>query len=173
MIGWAIPCGLIAGVIGGFLAPEISPRQMVPNEGIRRSARRVLLVGFFWVSIALLSAIPTPTTSPPDLNPPGRLFSFVYSLLDFLPFLVPVMLWVGGRASLQHLALRLLLVRNRAAPWKYVSFLDEATDRLFLRKIGGGYVFVHRLLLEYFADLQEDGTKDNATGLIRVPKALA
>jgi hypothetical protein len=173
MIGWAIPCGLIAGVIGGFLAPEISPRQMVPNEGIRRSARRVLLLGFFWVSIALLSAIPSIPADPLDPNPPGRLFQFVYFLYTFLIFLLPVMLWVGGRASLQHLALRLLLVRNRAAPWKYVSFLDEATDRLFLRKIGGGYVFVHRLLLDYFADLQEDGTKDNATGLIRVPKALA
>jgi hypothetical protein len=72
---------------------------------------------------------------------------------------MPIILWAGAQASLQHLILRILLVRNRAAPWKYIRFLDEATDRLFLRKVGGGYVFVHRLLLDYFADLQEDRAK--------------
>lgn len=164
MVGWGTPCALIAGVIGGFLAPEISPRQIVPNEGIRRSARRVLLIAALWVSIALLSAMTT-TTNSPDPNPPGGLLLFGLFLIDFLPFLVPVMLWVGGRAVLQHLVLRLLLVRGGAAPWGYVSFLDEATDRLFLRRVGGGYVFVHRLLLEYLAD--------NATGHMRIPKALA
>jgi hypothetical protein len=30
-------------------------------------------------------------------------------------------------------------------------FLDQATSLVFLRKVGGGYVFIHRLLLEYFA----------------------
>ena len=30
-------------------------------------------------------------------------------------------------------------------------FLDYAAERLFLRKVGSGYLFVHRLLLEYFA----------------------
>jgi hypothetical protein len=82
----------------------------------------------------------------------------VYNAFAFL--VLPVVLWAGGRASLQHLALRLLLVRNRTAPWKYVDFLDEATDRLLLRKVGGGYVFVHRLLLEYLADLYTHGTAE-------------
>jgi hypothetical protein len=75
----------------------------------------------------------------------------------YAPVALPIVLWAGGRAALQHLVLRLLLTRNQAAPWKYVRFLDEATDRLLLRKVGGGYVFVHRLLLDYFADLQSNG----------------
>ena len=37
------------------------------------------------------------------------------------------------------------------APLNYVCFLDYATARIFLRKVGGGYIFVHRMLLEYFA----------------------
>jgi hypothetical protein len=77
----------------------------------------------------------------------------------FVPILLPLMLWAGGRAWLQHLAVRVLLVRNQAAPWGYVGFLDQASDRLFLRKVGGGYVFVHRLLLEYFAELRRDAVK--------------
>jgi hypothetical protein len=82
------------------------------------------------------------------------LLGFILILALYMLYFLPVMLWVGGRSALQHLVLRTLLVRNRAAPWNYVRFLDETTDRLILRKVGGGYVFVHRLLLDYFADLQ-------------------
>ena len=33
--------------------------------------------------------------------------------------------------------------------------LDRATKRIFLRKVGGGYIFIHGLLQEYFASLDE------------------
>jgi hypothetical protein len=29
-----------------------------------------------------------------------------------------------------------------------------AAGRVFLRKVGGGYIFTHRLLMEYFATLE-------------------
>ncbi len=38
-------------------------------------------------------------------------------------------------------------------PWNYTRFLDDTARRILLRKVGGGYIFVHRLLLEYFASL--------------------
>ena len=65
-------------------------------------------------------------------------------------------LQTGGYFSLQHLAIRVLIWWNDYGPWKYVDFLDYAADRLFLRKVGGGYIFVHRMLMEYFAALTED-----------------
>src|SRR5205814_6953841 len=43
-------------------------------------------------------------------------------------------------------------------PWKYPRFLDYASERILLRKVGGGYIFVHRLLLEYFAALESEPT---------------
>jgi DNA polymerase III delta prime subunit len=61
----------------------------------------------------------------------------------------------GGRAYLQHLVLRLLLRRNNFAPLNYVPFLDYATERIFLRKVGGGYIFVHRLLMDHFSEQWE------------------
>jgi hypothetical protein len=61
----------------------------------------------------------------------------------------------GGLFPLRHFVLRLLLWSKRSAPMRYVRFLDYAADRLFLRKVGGGYIFVHRMLLEYFASLPE------------------
>ena len=57
----------------------------------------------------------------------------------------------GGLACLKHLAIRLLLIRNGSTPLKYVGFLDCAAGRILLRKVGGGYAFIHRMLLEYFA----------------------
>jgi hypothetical protein len=50
-------------------------------------------------------------------------------------------------------ALRLFLWLSRSAPLNYVVFLNQAKDLLFLRQVGGGYIFTHRLLREYFASL--------------------
>jgi hypothetical protein len=36
---------------------------------------------------------------------------------------------------------------------RLVPFLDYTADRIFLRKVGGGYIFIHRMLLDYFASL--------------------
>jgi hypothetical protein len=160
----ALAAGLITGVVGGFVTRSISPRQAVPNQGIRRSRRRALLVLLFGFAIGVVVAIPLMASvfslyASNEVKPIDyfRLALFFGSIVVLQPiFLMPLILWAGAQASLQHLVLRTLLVRNRAAPWKYIHFLDEATDRLLLRKVGGGYVFMHRLLLDYFADLQED-----------------
>jgi len=32
--------------------------------------------------------------------------------------------------------------------------LDYAADRIFLQKVGGGYIFIHRMLMEYFQLVQ-------------------
>jgi hypothetical protein len=119
--------GLVIGLVGGLLdglVPDEITTRTVPNEGIRRSARMALVIG-------LVSGLVT-----------GLVFGLVSGL------------WKGGLACLQHLILRFLLWRNDFAPWHYVRFLDYAAERVFLRKVGGGYIFVHRLLLEYFATLE-------------------
>jgi hypothetical protein len=72
---------------------------------------------------------------------------------------LPVGLRFGGQACLHHYALRLVLWHNNFAPLNYIRFLDHATARIFLRKVGGGYVFVHRMLLEYFATMPQTSTK--------------
>src|SRR5207302_8763439 len=68
----------------------------------------------------------------------------------------------GGLACLRHSVVRLLLWRSRAIPLNYPHFLDSAAERILLRKVGGGYIFVHRLLLEYFASLDTTPTPDAA-----------
>jgi hypothetical protein len=53
-----------------------------------------------------------------------------------------------------------MLYRLGYAPWNYTRFLKYATDRLFLQKVGGGYIFVHRMLMEHFAAMPlEEGKR--------------
>jgi hypothetical protein len=59
----------------------------------------------------------------------------------------------GGMFALKHFVLRLFLWIGGSAPLRYVAFLAQAKDLLFLRQVGGGYIFVHRLLREYFVSL--------------------
>ena len=77
----------------------------------------------------------------------------------------PLGLARGGLACIQHLILRILLWRNGSAPWNYARFLDYAADRILLRKVGG-YIFIHRLLMEYFAALEPttEGAVKQSTG---------
>lgn len=69
--------------------------------------------------------------------------------------IVGLIVWMesGGEVCLKHFVLRFLFFWNGSMPWNYPTFLDVAADYLFLRKIGGGYIFVHRMLMEYFASL--------------------
>jgi hypothetical protein len=62
----------------------------------------------------------------------------------------------GGEAFIRHFCLRFILYRNGSITWNYARFLDYATERIFLRKVGGGYIFIHRMLMEYFASLDYD-----------------
>jgi hypothetical protein len=66
----------------------------------------------------------------------------------------------GGYACVSHAALRLALWRRGALPPRASSFLDYATERLFVYKVGGGYIFTHRLLQEYFGGLDTPAEQD-------------
>lgn len=52
----------------------------------------------------------------------------------------------AGMAGIQHFTLRLILWCNGYIPWNYARFLDYATERRFLQRVGGRYQFIHKLL---------------------------
>jgi hypothetical protein len=41
------------------------------------------------------------------------------------------------------------------------ALLDYAAERIFLRKVGGGYIFIHRMLMEYFAALEAEPSAES------------
>lgn len=123
--------GALIGAVDFALVNGLTDERSTPNEGIRRSARHAWAYGLvFGLAVGLAD---------------GFIVGLGAGLTAALSY--------GGLACLQHLVIRGLLVGSGLAPLRYVTFLDEAKDRLFLRRIGSGYIFVHRLLLEYFADL--------------------
>jgi hypothetical protein len=89
-------------------------------------------------------------------------------------------LWHGGIDVIHHYTLRFVLyVRGHMPAGSYTNFLDYAIERIFLRKVGIGYTFVHRSLMEYFADKRKedmDGQKYSEKkpwGRIAIPGIIA
>jgi hypothetical protein len=143
-------------VTTGLTVGEIETKT-APNQGIWRSARNVLNVGgavclmvgvqagvVYWLVQRLLGEMY------------GLSVDLAFALLYGLPVGLAVGLLYGGLACIQHIVLRYILYRAGAIPWRYARFLDEAAEHIFLRKVGGGYIFVHRLLQEYFVALDPD-----------------
>lgn len=83
--------------------------------------------------------------------------------LNIISLVLPVVLFAGGAPCIQHFTLRLIFSAQGYLPWKIVRFLNYAVERIFLRKVGGGYIFIHRMLMEYFASLSEEEIKALAT----------
>jgi hypothetical protein len=71
--------------------------------------------------------------------------------------------WFGGLDVILHYFLRLLLYMKGRSPLNLVRFLDYAAKDLnFLQKVGGGYIFIHRMLLEHFAAMQTEEESSEA-----------
>ncbi|GER90925.1 hypothetical protein KDW_50870 [Dictyobacter vulcani] len=170
----------ILGLLNGLSNQKLEEhRRLTPNQGIGRSARNGLIIGVIctcasWSIHILMLFIFTRSyylfsrglglmlsdESGQQLNilldqGLNEVLSFgLHNALYIGPSCgLLVGLLIGGWACIQHIILRVLLWRSGAIPWNYAQFLDFATERILLRKVGGGYIFVHRLLLDYFAAL--------------------
>ena len=84
------------------------------------------------------------------------LFGLRAGLSFGLSFGLLAALWYGGFDIIQHYTLRLILWYKGYTPRNYSRFLDYAAERIFLQKVGGGFIFVHRLLMEHFAAMDKD-----------------
>jgi eukaryotic-like serine/threonine-protein kinase len=64
----------------------------------------------------------------------------------------------GGASYLRHRVLCVLLRRDKLIPDDLLGFLDYADSRILLRRASGGYLFVHRLLQDHFANKDTQAT---------------
>ena len=130
---------------------------VTPNQGIKNSMHNGLLSGtingiVFGLTFGLMFGL----TSKP-------LIGLVYGLAFGLTGFVIGWLLKGGMACILHTLLRIRLCLEGSTPWRYVRFLEYATDCIFLRKVGGGYIFIHRLFLESFVKLESASGEHIAT----------
>ena len=130
----------------------------IPNQGIRRMVRWFIPIGllnglilalFTWVNIRLIDS---------DFSFLSEQFSKANSLIFVLLAAIfgsSIGGIIGGDIVAKHLVIRFFLHIRHYTPLNYARFLDYCADLIFLRKVGGGYIFVHRLLMEHFAALTE------------------
>jgi hypothetical protein len=90
----------------------------------------------------------------------SSIVELVVGLIILLSYVVNIALIDGGgKICIQHFTLRLILYMGGYIPWNYARFLDYATECNFLQKVGGGYIFIHHLLLEHFAQMELETSK--------------
>ena len=95
----------------------------------------------------------------------GLLFGLGGGLLCGLPF--------GISAALQHYTLRFWLWRTQTFPFKVIPFLEDATTRILLYRVGRSYSFSYQSLLDYFADLDQAGASTFPTKASRASMTLS
>jgi hypothetical protein len=62
----------------------------------------------------------------------------------------------GIAIALKHAGVRFLLWVDGQTPIYYTDFLNYAARRVLLHKVGRGYLFMHRLLQDYFSTRNAD-----------------
>jgi len=131
-----------------------------PNQGIRNSLRNGVVLGLVYgLIVGVLSGMILALVREVALTHIAIGALILGGLSDGIGFGLATagVVWAssGGFASVQHFFLRIRLWHAGCMPWQYARFLDYASECILLRKVGGGYIFMHRLLLDYFASLDK------------------
>jgi hypothetical protein len=184
---------VLLGVAQGISSKKIDDRyRTIPNQGIRNSASYGLAVGGFafilggltgWAN-GVVSYVWGKFTDTRQLTDNassdvlGKWLSnswnagisggwgaaWLNGIIIGISVGLLAALFYGWLAFLRHYTLRFLLWQAKSLPWNIPRFLDEAASCHLLHKVGGGYEFRHRSLLDYFADGEDKpGTSPDET----------
>ncbi|MCP4419868.1 MAG: NACHT domain-containing protein [Chloroflexi bacterium] len=157
--GWVLSLALV-GFVSQTVAHALQRDDMklrtIPGQGFVRSARNGRLIG-------LLTGVGTAVCLGVGFLISNWL-KMPLNWTSFLPFALGITLYLalsaglayGGLAALQQRHLSRILAQQQLAPSNFIEFLDYAAERSLLRKVGGGYMFVHLLLLDYFRESAND-----------------
>lgn len=138
------------GLARGLIPYESSQKTTKPNQGIYNSFKNGLMIGSFaGLIFAVFSFIPLAMY----LNVRNGLFS---SLSFGVSGLGAGGLYMGGLVFIRHYMTRVILWYLDEIPWMFEGFLNYATDKIFFFRVGGGYIFIHKLLLEHFSKLSKN-----------------
>ncbi|MBK1987896.1 hypothetical protein A0J48_010150 [Sphaerospermopsis aphanizomenoides BCCUSP55] len=147
--------GLLISMIFGVQGPNLE-KTTFPNQGIWQSIKNTILfsiIGAVGLGIpaafqtkGLLSIITSLSSLQNQISNINLIIAGIIAGLFFG-------LTQAGIACLQHINLRFVAYISKCTPWNYAAFLDYATEIIFLQKVGGGYIFIHRSLRDHFANI--------------------
>ena len=147
----------IGAIVGGLRRADIQvdrsvsfTRVLARNFRLAGGVLLGMLAGF--ATVALFLGINEESTSVGE-----RLVPQLVSLLQNIPpTLLLAGLWYGGADLLRHKILLLMLRASRILPHDPRHWLDDCVNLVLMQKVGLGYMFIHRLLLEHFAGTRQD-----------------
>jgi hypothetical protein len=153
-IGWLRLIGAILLNLGVILLlfewdSEVSGKKIFEinsqnQQNEQSSTREFMMAGilgmFLGTQLRLLAGI--------SKNP---LFGIIFEIITFIISGLIAGLRYGGIALILHFLLCWQLNLRNCLPRKPISFLEQSVNLIFLRRVGGGYIFIHRLLMEHFA----------------------
>jgi hypothetical protein len=135
MLVGSVFSALLGGLFFGNRQIEIRTR---PNQGIWRSMSNAITAGLvFGLALGVVGVIALKWATG------GVFIGSIAGIVVFLTF--------GGAATIKHLLLRLVLHRSGDIPNNLARFLNFVARTGMMRRVGGGSMFVHRYLLDYFA----------------------
>jgi hypothetical protein len=146
----------ISGLLGG-MTYTVRVDKVSPNQGIILSLKNaVLSMLIFGFSVGLINGLIT-----------GLIVSLIFDLINGLIIGLIVALVFGligalnhgGSAVVKHYSLRFILLFKGYTPFQFIEFLDHCAKLILLKKVGGGYMFIHRMLLEHFAKMEIKSAK--------------
>ena len=129
--------GLIFMLLGGLRGHRVSVTSN-PNQGVWLSATNALIAAGI-VGLTMFGA-----TAVVWQN------LFLGFIAGALSILSTLFMFGGGNVT-NHFYLRFLLWLTKDLSWDLVSFLEFSVNRVFLHRVGGGYLFIHQTLQAYFA----------------------
>lgn len=129
--------GPLIAMFGGISTGTLDLRYK-PNQGMRNTTKLALstsiVSGLF---VFLLTVIFQISTS--------------FGITSGLFTAIGMGLFFGGGTIIKHLFIRSIL-RCSDTPYNLATTLDYCNKIHLLRKIGGGYIFPHRYIMEYFTE---------------------
>ena len=160
-LSYGLSYGLIFGLVWGLIAG-------LTDDEIIVGLFWGLIHGLFWGLIAgliaglaagLINRLSEESIDGLSEQPINGLSERPMSLLviGLIPFFIVALMAEIVTDIVTHLRLiflHFLLYLRGFIPWNYARFLDYATESLFLYKVGTGYIFVNRMLMEHFAQME-------------------
>ncbi|MCB9676270.1 MAG: protein kinase [Alphaproteobacteria bacterium] len=152
--------GAVAGLVTTFIVafePSLQESRIRPNQGIRQSLINGLGIGALGLVLggAALGYVAVPLVLP-YLEAPSTLVGLPHPERSAAAVAGPMLGLIagmvrGGWAVLLHVAVRAVLALSTPVPARLVPLLDRAVDVGLLRRVGGGYLFLHRTFQAYLA----------------------
>jgi Effector-associated domain 10/NACHT domain len=172
-----ISTGIAVGIFGILIVTPITALTMSfilgmnqdlkirfnPNQGIINSCKAIIFISLFsypfsvvfnslYVLRSSLQNLTNSNNFPNILSHQIVQASLIASLAPGIHHsLLFGLFFGGGLACVQHLSTRLLLWQRGIIPWNFAHFLNYCVERRLLLRVGGSYRFLHRELLDHFA----------------------